>query len=173
MKLHANAALSLKGRRQLAVRVTEEGWSLGEAAEAAETSERTAGKWSARYRVGGERALLDRSSAPHRVHNRNPAARVAVIKALRGLRSRLRIPEMVEIGIDRSSAISGPEKLRGGPSRRAQGHRSSPASGRRSRRTVTAYWSSSSLSGSPSRCFRAVYRLPSSSSTGLRCRRAT
>ena len=40
MKLHANAALSPKGRRQLAVRVTEEGWSLGEAAEAAETSER-------------------------------------------------------------------------------------------------------------------------------------
>ena len=31
MKLHANAALSLNGRRQLAVRVTEEGWSLGEA----------------------------------------------------------------------------------------------------------------------------------------------
>jgi hypothetical protein len=35
MKLHANAALSLKGRRQLATRVVEQGWSLAAAAAAA------------------------------------------------------------------------------------------------------------------------------------------
>jgi leucine-zipper of insertion element IS481 len=51
MKLHANAALSLNKRRLLARRIVEEGWSLVEAAEAAETSERTAGKWARRYRA--------------------------------------------------------------------------------------------------------------------------
>jgi hypothetical protein len=39
MKLHANAALSLNQRRRLAGRVVEEGWSLTEAATAAEVSE--------------------------------------------------------------------------------------------------------------------------------------
>ena len=48
MKLHANAALSLNQRRRLARRVVEERWSLAEAAEAAEVSERTAAKWVAR-----------------------------------------------------------------------------------------------------------------------------
>jgi DNA-directed RNA polymerase specialized sigma24 family protein len=45
MKLHASAALSLKKRKQLVHRVIAEGWSLAEAAEAAEVSVRTAGKW--------------------------------------------------------------------------------------------------------------------------------
>jgi hypothetical protein len=93
------------------VEAFEEGWSLGEAAEAAETSERTAGKWSARYRVGGERALLDRSSAPHRVHNRTPAARVAVIKALRGLR--FSGPEIAELLSMPISTVSGILKREG------------------------------------------------------------
>ena len=45
MKLHRNAALSLKKRELLCRRVVEEDWSLTEAAAAAEVSERTAGKW--------------------------------------------------------------------------------------------------------------------------------
>ena len=45
MKLHANAALSLKQRRRMARRVVDEGWSLRKAAEAAEVSERTCSKW--------------------------------------------------------------------------------------------------------------------------------
>ena len=45
MKLHGNAALSLKKRRLLVSRVVEEGWSLAKAAEAAEVSDRTAGVW--------------------------------------------------------------------------------------------------------------------------------
>jgi hypothetical protein len=36
MKLHGNAALSLKKRELLVHRVVEEGWSLAEAAKAAE-----------------------------------------------------------------------------------------------------------------------------------------
>lgn len=86
MELHANAALSLNKRRQLAKRIVEEGWSLTKAAEAAEVSDRTAGKWAGRYRAQGEAGLLDRSSAPRRVHNRTDERRVEAIAALRRLR---------------------------------------------------------------------------------------
>jgi transposase InsO family protein len=86
MDLHANAALSLNKRRVLAQRVVEQGWSLAEAAAAAEVSERTAGKWAGRYRLEGEAGLLDRSSAPALVANRTSEERVQVIAALRRLR---------------------------------------------------------------------------------------
>jgi transposase InsO family protein len=86
MKLHANAALSLNKRRLLASRVVGEGWSLTEAAEAAEVSEQTARKWVGRYRSEGEAGLVDRPSAAHRVHNRTGEDRVGTIAALRRLR---------------------------------------------------------------------------------------
>lgn len=86
MELHANAALSLNKRRLLSRRVVEEGWSLTKAAAAAEVSEQTAAKWAGRFRVEGELGLLDRSSAPGRVHNRTPERRVEAIAALRRLR---------------------------------------------------------------------------------------
>jgi transposase InsO family protein len=86
MKLHANAALSLKKRQLLARRVVGEGWSLAAAAAAAEVSERTAGKWVARFRCEGDDGLLDRSSAPRSVANRTPERRVEAIAALRRLR---------------------------------------------------------------------------------------
>jgi transposase InsO family protein len=54
-------------------RVLEEGIALTEAAEAAGVSARTAGKWVRRYRAEGEAGLLDRSSAPRRVHNAHRA----------------------------------------------------------------------------------------------------
>ena len=85
MDLHGNAALSWSGRRQLAGRVVEQGWSLKAAAEAAGVSVRCARKWVGRYRAG-DRELLDRSSAPRRVANRTDARRVAVIAKLRRLR---------------------------------------------------------------------------------------
>ena len=104
MKIHASAALSLKGRRQLATRIVEDGWSLVEAAEAAETSERTAGKWARRYRADGEAGLRDRSSAPRCVHNRTPAERVEAILALRRLR--FSGPEIAEVLAMPSSTVS-------------------------------------------------------------------
>jgi transposase InsO family protein len=85
MDLHANAALSWSGRRELARRVVVEGWTLRAAAEAAGVSVRCARKWVGRYRAG-DRQLLDRSSAPHRVANRTSAERVMVIVKLRRLR---------------------------------------------------------------------------------------
>jgi transposase InsO family protein len=86
MKLHRNAALSLKKRELLCQRVVEEEWSLTEAATAAEVSERTAGKWVERFRAEGELGLLDRSSAPKSVANRTPEDRIEAIAALRRLR---------------------------------------------------------------------------------------
>ena len=85
MDLHANAALSWSGRRELAVRVVERGWTVAAAAEAAGVSVRCARKWVVRYRAG-DRRLLDRSSAPRRVANRTDQKRVAVIAKLRRLR---------------------------------------------------------------------------------------
>jgi transposase InsO family protein len=86
MKLHGNAALTPKQRLRLARRVVEQGWSLTEAAEAAEVSERTARKWVARYSAAGEAGLLDRSSAPASQPGATPEDRVAAIAALRRVR---------------------------------------------------------------------------------------
>ena len=70
MQLHANSALSLKGRRQLCRRVVDEQWTLTQAAEAAEVSVRCARKWVGRYRSEGGLGLLDRSSAPGTIPHR-------------------------------------------------------------------------------------------------------
>jgi transposase InsO family protein len=85
MDLHGNAALSWGGRRELARRVVEQGWTLTAAAGAAGVSVRCARKWVSRYR-DGDRQLLDRPSAPRSVANRTDPERVAVIAKLRRLR---------------------------------------------------------------------------------------
>jgi transposase InsO family protein len=106
MKLHGNAALSLNKRRRLATRIVEQGWSLAEAAAAAEVSENTARKWVRRFRVEGEAGLLDRSSAPHSVHNATPEDRVQVIAAVRRLRfSGPEIAELLEMATSTVSAV--------------------------------------------------------------------
>ena len=74
MNLHRNAALSLKGRRELCRRVVSGERTLGEAAEAAEVSVRCARKWVDRYRAEGEAGLLDRSSAPRSVPHRTASS---------------------------------------------------------------------------------------------------
>jgi transposase InsO family protein len=86
MKLHGNAALSLKKRKLLVSRVVHDGWSLTKAAEAAEVSERTAGKWVRRFRAEGPAGLVDRPSAANKVHNRTSELRIQAIAALRRLR---------------------------------------------------------------------------------------
>jgi len=125
MKLHGNAPLGPKGRRRMVLLVTEEGLTLTEAAEAAGVSVRTAGKWVRRYRAEGEAGLLDRSSAPRRVHNVTSAETVEAIAALR--RVRMTGPEIAEIlematstvsavlrriGLGRLSRLDPPEPVR-------------------------------------------------------------
>jgi transposase InsO family protein len=95
MKLHANAALSRNGRRRMVFAVIEDGRSLTEAAEAAGVSGRTCSKWVARYRAEGEAGLLDRSSAPRRVHNRTDEQTVQLLAALRKLR--FTAPELADL----------------------------------------------------------------------------
>src|SRR5437588_5246661 len=106
MKLHGNAALSWRGRRQLARRVVVEGWTLTAAAEAAGVSVRCAGKWVGRYRCEGERGLFDRSSAPRRVANRTAPERVEAIQALRRLRmTAAEIAETLRMPLSTVSAV--------------------------------------------------------------------
>jgi transposase InsO family protein len=86
MQLHANAALSLNGRRRMVVSVVEQDCSIAEAAERFGVSAATCRKWSRRYLAEGEAGLLDRSSAPSSVPGRTDERRIQVIAALRQLR---------------------------------------------------------------------------------------
>jgi transposase InsO family protein len=105
MNLHRNAALSLKGRRELCRRVVEGERTLSEAAAAAEVSVRCARKWVARYRAQGELGLLDRSSAPHSIPHRTSEQRIDAIVALRRLR--FTGPEIAEVLGMALSTVSG------------------------------------------------------------------
>jgi transposase len=105
MKLHANAALSLKQRERMVSRVVDLGWSVSSAAAAAEVSERTCSKWVSRYRQEGPVGLLDRSSAPRVVANRTDEQTVQLLAALRRLR--FTAPELAELLDLPVSTISG------------------------------------------------------------------
>ena len=83
MNVHENARMTVRGRVLLVKRIVESGWRVALAADAAGVSVRTAYKWLARYRTGGEAMLTDRSSAPARRPHAKPAATVAAIEALR------------------------------------------------------------------------------------------
>jgi transposase len=72
---HANAWLTPRGRLRLASAVVDRGWSLRRAAERFQCSVSTAKKWADRYRAGGESAMVDRSSRPHRSPHRLPQRR--------------------------------------------------------------------------------------------------
>jgi transposase InsO family protein len=105
MDLHGNAALSWSGRRQLARRVVEQGWTLTAAAAAAGVSRRCARKWVDRYRQG-DGQLFDRSSAAKRVANRTAAERVAAIAKLRRLRmTAAEIAETLQMPLSTVSGI--------------------------------------------------------------------
>jgi transposase InsO family protein len=106
MNLHANAALSWTGRRRLCQLVVDEGWTISAAAAACRVSVRCARKWVGRYRLEGVAGLCDRSSAPHRVANRTPQDRVAVIVKLRRLRfTAAEIAETLDMALSTVSGI--------------------------------------------------------------------
>jgi transposase InsO family protein len=66
MNVHSSARITRAGRALLVQRVTQEHWSVAEAAEAAGVSRRTVYKWLARFDAEGAEGLLDRSSRPKR-----------------------------------------------------------------------------------------------------------
>lgn len=106
MRLHANATTCPKSRLLLCRRVIEEGWSRAEAAAAAGTSERTAAKWLARYRIEGVDGLIDRASVPKTNPTQVPEDRIAVIAGLRRLRmTAAEIAECLKMPISTVSAV--------------------------------------------------------------------
>jgi transposase InsO family protein len=104
MKLHGNAALTLKNRRSLARRIVEEDWPPVMAAAEARVTTRTASKWAVRYREEGEAGLLDRPSTPRRVWNRTDERRTQLIGSLRRLR--MTGPEIAEVLTMPTSTVS-------------------------------------------------------------------
>jgi transposase InsO family protein len=70
---HANAALTPRARLRLARLIVDQGWSPARAAERYDVSWRTASKWAARYRAGGEAGMADRTSRPRHQPHRTPA----------------------------------------------------------------------------------------------------
>jgi transposase len=106
MKLHANARTCPNSRRLLVDRITELGWSVTAAAEAAGVSERTAYRWLARWRAEGSAGLLGRSSAPKRIPHRTCAARVQAIERLRRLwMTAAEIAEVLAMALSTVSAV--------------------------------------------------------------------
>jgi hypothetical protein len=83
MNVHKNARLTPRGRLLLIERITQQGWRVPQAAQAAGLSTSRAYHWLARYRGAGAAALADRSSAPQRCRNRTSAERVVEIERLR------------------------------------------------------------------------------------------
>jgi transposase len=70
MNVHKNARLTPLDRAVMVSRIEEQGWPVKRAAQAAGVSTRTAHRWLGRHRLGGERRLWDRSSAPRRCPRR-------------------------------------------------------------------------------------------------------
>ena len=102
MNVHKNARLIPQGRALLIRRVLLEGWTVAETARAAGISTRTAFRWLARHRAGGELALQDRSSAPARCPHRTDADTIAAIERLR--RQRMTGPSIAQqLGLPRST----------------------------------------------------------------------
>jgi transposase-like protein len=86
MNVHKNARLTPQGRLLLVRRITEEGWTVADAANAAGISVRQTYRWLARYGSGSAAALADRSSAPGCCKHRIGAERMSELTALRGQR---------------------------------------------------------------------------------------
>ena len=92
MNIQQNARLTPQGRLLLVERITEAGWSVVQAAQAAGISVRQSYRWLARYRAEGPAGLADRSSAPRRCQHRIPSDRVGNIERLR--RQRMSGPQI-------------------------------------------------------------------------------
>lgn len=102
MNVHKNARLTPAGRALMMSRIEQQGWAVARSAEAAGVSRRTAYRWLARHRLGGERRLHDRSSAPRRCPRRVSEGRVAEIEQLR--RRRMTGPAIARmLGMARST----------------------------------------------------------------------
>jgi len=105
--VHANAPLTAEGRRRLVARVLDEGRPQAHVAAESHLARATVRKWVSRFLAGGETALADRSSRPHRSPTpTDPAviARVEKLRRDRKLPPRLIVDELAADGIEVSAA---------------------------------------------------------------------
>lgn len=103
MNIHKNARLTVAGRRAVVAAVLAATPARAVAA-GAHCSVRTVWKWVARFRAGGDAALPDRSSRPHRLGTRLPRYRHRqVLRARRRRWSTTRIAQ--ETGLALSTVI--------------------------------------------------------------------
>ena len=126
MNAHQNARTTPLGRATLVRRVLEEGWTRKAAAQAFGLSERTVGKWLARYREAALAGLHNRSSAAREVANRLPDPWVDMIVRLRReyrmtgqeIAERLHLPRstvaghLTRLGLGRLAALEPSEPAR-------------------------------------------------------------
>ena len=125
MRLHANAKLTPCARLLLVHRISEEGWRVAAAAEAAGISRQTAYKWVRRHREAGKTGLQDRSSRPRQCPHATSAGRVRRIERLRRKRlsawsisHRMKIPRstvsaiLQRLGLPRLKCLDSKEPVR-------------------------------------------------------------
>jgi transposase InsO family protein len=101
MNVHKNARLTFARRIEMVRTVVEQGFTLSAAATAQRVSVPTVRKWVSRFLLGGEAALIDRSSRPAR----SPRA-IGETKALAILELRRRRLTMHRIAQDVACSIS-------------------------------------------------------------------
>lgn len=95
---HANARLTVHGRRLLVERV-ESGMPVAHVAAMMGVSRQCAHRWVNRYRTEGEAGLSDRSSRPHRSPARTPEPVEVAVCALRDTHRRGRDQIAAELGV--------------------------------------------------------------------------
>ena len=102
MNIHENARTTPASRALLVHRITDEKWSVCDAASAAGVSRQTAYKWLQRQRENGARSLRDRPSRAHHLRHALPAEWTQIILYLRQFRQPARVIGG-ELGIARST----------------------------------------------------------------------
>ncbi len=125
MNIHPCARISPVGRALLVRRISQEGWTVTEAAEAAGVSPRSGYKWLSRFEEEGPEGLLDRSSRPRKSPRQVPAEWQGLVVELRRLRMtgatiavRLGIPRatvarlLKRHGVERLKTRDPPEPVR-------------------------------------------------------------
>jgi len=81
--VHANARLTLHGRRLLVARVIQDRRPVAHVAKELGVSRQCAHRWVRRFRAEGTVGLLDRSSRPHRMPTKTTPEREATVLAAR------------------------------------------------------------------------------------------
>jgi len=104
--VHADALLTVEGRRRLVARVLRDGRPQAHVAAEAGVARTTLRTWVSRFRVGGEAALVDRSSRPYCCPtSTDPAVlqRIERLRRDRKLPPRLIVDELAADGVEVSA----------------------------------------------------------------------